>query len=48
MTQSTSLLNCAIFRVSGVERSVASWMSRAMRPVSVWLPVAITTPSACP
>ena len=48
IAHSTSLLNCAILRVSGVERSVASAISHAMRPISVWSPVAQTTPSALP
>ena len=48
IAQSTSLLKCAILRVRGVERSVASEMSHAMRPISVLSPVAQTTPSARP
>ncbi len=48
MAQSKSRLKCAILRVSGVERSVASEISLAMRPISVWSPVAQTTPSAWP
>jgi hypothetical protein len=41
-------LNCATRRVSGVDKSTASEIRRAIRPVSVWSPVAQTTPSASP
>ena len=48
ITDSSSLLKCAIFLVSGVERFAASVISRAMWPISVWSPVAHTTPSPWP
>jgi hypothetical protein len=48
MATSSQLLKTAMRRVSGVVRSGVSAISREMRPVSVWSPVATTTPAPWP
>ncbi len=45
---SSSLLKAAMLRVSGVSRLEASAIRREIRPISVWSPVATTTPRPCP
>ena len=48
MTQSSTLENSAILRVSGVFSSVASAMSCEILPTSVPSPIATTTPAPVP
>ncbi|MFW5395460.1 MAG: hypothetical protein XXXNARYT_001188 [Candidatus Accumulibacter regalis] len=48
MAISSQLLKTAILRVRGVVRSGASAINCEMRPVSVWSPVATTTPAPRP
>jgi hypothetical protein len=48
MAYISHMLNRAISRVSGVERSSADWISRWIFPTSVRSPVATTIPVACP
>ena len=48
ITYSTTWLNWAMRRVSGVVRSWAEAMSWEMRPTSVLSPVATTMPVLCP
>ena len=48
MAHSSQLEKVAILRVSGVASSGALAIRPAMRPVSVALPVAMTSPVPCP
>jgi hypothetical protein len=48
MAANNSRLNAAIFRVSGVSKASAADISLEIFPTSVRLPVANTTPRACP